>query len=210
MPVIDRRPLWVWTAIVAAALVLLVAVVLSTRSRHAETETVVQQVPEATPAPAPPPPAATPAPPAPPSQPAVPSTPGAAARPDPESQVAGRRESAPPDPPQFPGSAAGRPGGKVIVTPVPPPDQPDTPSPTPDSGTFRDTGLPDRITYRGLDWMARDLIEGLPATLLEAGEPKANGFTVYHDRNAEPPYAHVYVPVAGETDHYVRYMPLRL
>jgi hypothetical protein len=113
----------------------------------------------------------------------------------------------PPEPPQFPGSTAGGTGGDATVTPVPPTGRS---SPPPGAGTFRGTGLPERLRYRGIDWTALELIEGLPATLLEADDQKADGLTVYSDRNAEPPYAHVYVRVAGETDQYVRYTPNRL
>jgi cytoskeletal protein RodZ len=75
------------------------------------------------------------------------------------------------------------------------------------TGTFLETGLPNQLTYAGKVWNASDLVKDLSADLLAADSRTVDGHTIYHDEDAAPPFPHIYVKVAGETDQYVPYVP---
>jgi hypothetical protein len=76
-----------------------------------------------------------------------------------------------------------------------------------ETGTFQDTGLPTQLSYQGKLWNAADRVKGLPTDLLAADRRRVDGRIVYHDADAEAPYPHVYLKVAGQTDQYVRSIP---
>jgi hypothetical protein len=77
----------------------------------------------------------------------------------------------------------------------------------PDQKTFQQTGLPNQLTYDGKTWNASEMVKGLPADLLAPSDQPVDGRTIYHDKETEAPYPHVYVKVAGQTNQYVRYVP---
>jgi hypothetical protein len=234
MSLFDRRHPWLWVTIVAVALLLLAGILitvitLSARLRRAERVTVIETIPVQTPT-------ATTAP-APaedtPSDAAVTAVP--ATTDDKVAGYRAKQENGSDAPAQGGAKPVRGVEKPVVVVQKPAPtkviekvqqvkvvekqvkvvEKPETivqkPAAGSDSaageGTFRDTGLPNQMEYDGQRWNASERVRGLPADLLIAGTEEADGRTVYHDHNAARPYPHVYLPVPGGRDLYVRYVP---
>jgi cytoskeletal protein RodZ len=224
MLVTERRQPWLWAAIVAVALLLLVGilvtvVMVSARLRQAERTMVIQPAPPSVPLS--PPPASTRAP--------VAATPPGTSPSPPATRVAGSRERSA-QVAERPQTVVQRPAPvkviekqvkvvekqvKVVEKPVKVVQKPAR-APVPATAeaesqlakkSFRDTGLPNQLTYDGATWNASEVVRGLPADLLIADSEKVDGRSVYHDHNAAAPYPHVYLRVAGQTDRYVLYVP---
>ncbi len=218
MSVEEKRPPRFWVAIVTVALLLLasilvVVVVLSTRLRQPERQIVIQQVPVEKVAPArevadaPPPVSRS-------RSAATPSRPEARPRSQPahvvtqpvkviEKQVKvvekevrivekPVRVTSGPASHRLPVTESSNRGSQAAA----------------DTAKFQETGLPNQLTYAGKMWNASELVRGLPADLVTADENhRVSDRTVYHEKDAEAPFPHVYLKVAGQTDQYVRYVP---